>query len=174
MLTRSRMRSDGDSRSPQLWHQAVVRSFNGETKIFRKLDGLPSNFVQCLYLDHNGVLWVGTAGGGLARIKEGKCVPIGQAQGLRDMHICAIAEDTFGFLWASSLGGVMRLKKTELEACADGLKPTIDCLPLGTSDGMPTLQCSGGLQSASCASADGKLWFATRKGLISIDPRASN
>jgi signal transduction histidine kinase len=35
---------------------------------------------------------------------------------------------------------------------------------------MPTLQCSGGSQPAGCRSADGRLWFSTITGLVSVDP----
>jgi len=69
-------------------HQAAGRSFNGETKIFRKLDGLPSNFVQCLYLDHNGVFGSGLlAEDSLALKKEN----VFQSVKPKDCEICTSA-----------------------------------------------------------------------------------
>jgi signal transduction histidine kinase len=44
-------------------------------------------------------------------------------------------------------------------------------LAYGINDGMPTLECSGGLQAAGGQTADGRLWFATAKGLVAADPR---
>jgi signal transduction histidine kinase len=35
---------------------------------------------------------------------------------------------------------------------------------------LPTLECSEGLQPAGCKTPDGRLWFPTSKGLVSIDP----
>ena len=35
---------------------------------------------------------------------------------------------------------------------------------------MPTLECSGGFQPASGRTADGRLWFPTRRGLVVIYP----
>jgi signal transduction histidine kinase len=40
----------------------------------------------------------------------------------------------------------------------------------GLSDGMPTLRCSSGLQAAGCKTADGRLWFATSRGLVAVTP----
>jgi signal transduction histidine kinase len=38
------------------------------------------------------------------------------------------------------------------------------------SDGLPTIECSGGFQPAGCRTPDGRLWFPTIKGLVSISP----
>ena len=37
------------------------------------------------------------------------------------------------------------------------------------SDGLPTLECSGGFQPAGCRTKDGRLWFPTSKGLVAVD-----
>ena len=43
-------------------------------------------------------------------------------------------------------------------------------LTYGINDGLPTLECSEGLQSAGGKTADGRLWFPTAKGLVVVDP----
>jgi signal transduction histidine kinase len=43
-------------------------------------------------------------------------------------------------------------------------------LAYGINDGLPTLECSEGSQSAGCKTADGRLWFPTAKGLVAVNP----
>lgn len=40
----------------------------------------------------------------------------------------------------------------------------------GLGDGLPTTECSSGFQPASCKTADGCLWFPTRRGLVRVNP----
>ncbi len=47
-------------------------------------------------------------------------------------------------------------------------------LTYGINDGLPTLECSEGLQSAGGRTADGRLWFPTAKGLVAVDPAGVN
>lgn len=39
-------------------------------------------------------------------------------------------------------------------------------------DGLPTIECSGGLQPAGSKTADGRLWFPTSKGLVVVNPQS--
>ena len=71
----------------------------------------------------------------------------------------------------SSHNGIIRADKAELDSCADGQVEEVHCLAYGVSDGLPTLECSGGLQPAGCRTADGRLWFPTSKGLGVVDPQ---
>ncbi|HSU55448.1 MAG TPA: two-component regulator propeller domain-containing protein [Candidatus Dormibacteraeota bacterium] len=149
----------------------LCRLKDGKMAVFRKQDGLASEFVQCLHADQNGSLWAGTFGGGLNRLRDGKFAVIDRQRGLPSPTICHIEEDEQGFFWMSSHGGLLRVSKAELDECADGTRDKIECLAYGLSDGMPTLKCSGGLQPAGCRTADGHLYFATGQGLVAVDPR---
>jgi signal transduction histidine kinase/ligand-binding sensor domain-containing protein len=142
---------------------------NGVLRWFRKQDGLASDYITCLHRDENGSLWIGMAGG-LGRLKLGRLTTIKQEQGLPDDNICDIEEDGFGFFWMSSHDGIIRARKADLDRCADGATNKITCLTYGLSDGMPTLECSGGLP-AGCKTSDGWLWFPTSKGLVTLDPK---
>ena len=144
---------------------------NGELKRFRRSDGLASDFIQCLHFDDEGALWIGTFGGGLSRLKEGRFAVIGKDQGLPDGVICDIEDDGNGYFWMSSHDGIIRADKAELNRCADGKIKEVHCLTYGISDGLPTLECSDGLQPAGCRTADGRLWFPTSKGLGMVDPQ---
>ncbi len=143
---------------------------NGVVRQYHKRDGLSSDFVQTLHLDREGALWIGTFGGGLDRMKQGQFAVIGAGQGLPNNVICHIEEDDRGNFWMSSYGGILRINKAELDRCADGDIASVHCEALDRGDGMPTLECSGGLQPSGCKTADGRLWFPTSKGLVVVDP----
>jgi signal transduction histidine kinase len=66
----------------------------------------------------------------------------------------------------------MRLNQAQLNACADGETGSVRCFTLGKGDGLPTPEFAGGLQPGGCMTADGRLWFASSKGLACIDPDA--
>jgi ligand-binding sensor domain-containing protein/signal transduction histidine kinase len=143
---------------------------DGTLKQFRKGDGLSSDFLQSLKLDADGTLWIGTSGGGLARMRKENFSAITHTNGLADNVICHIEDDNRGYFWMSSHNGIMRVSKADLNACADGRTNWVDCLTYGKGEGLPTLECSGGMQPAGCKTADGRLWFPTSKGLVTIDP----
>lgn len=142
----------------------------GTLKQFRKRDGLSSDFLQTLKLDSDGSLWIGTSDAGLNRMRNEHFAVITRTNGLPDEAICDIEDDERGYFWMSSHNGIMRVSKADLNACADGRTNWVDCLTYGRGEGLPTLECSGGMQPAGCKTADGRLWFPTSKGLVAIDP----
>jgi signal transduction histidine kinase len=143
---------------------------NQDVRQFNKTDGLSSDFIECLHFGDDGTLWIGTFGGGLNRFKDGHFTVINRNQGLPNSAIGDIEADGRGFFWISSYGGIIRVSEAELNRCADGEIKAVNCLTFGINDGLPTLECSEGLQPAGCKTADGRLWFPTSKGLVSIDP----
>jgi ligand-binding sensor domain-containing protein/signal transduction histidine kinase len=143
---------------------------DGRLKQFRESDGLANDFIQCLKLDSDGTLWIGTLGGGLNRLRQGHFATVGVAQGLANGVICQIADDGEGSFWMGSHGGIMRVNKVELNRCADGETNAVNCITCGKGEGLPTLECSGGMQPGGCKTPDGRLWFPTSKGLVVINP----
>ena len=139
-------------------------------KQYRKEDGLAGDFVLCLHFDATGALWIGTAGGGLCRLKNGAFSKIGADNGLPNSIISNIAEDNFGNYWLSSAGGIFRVRLDVLNRCANGQLKKLEVNTFGIWDGLETTDCSGGFQPGSGKSPDGRLWFSTRKGVVSVDP----
>ena len=117
---------------------------------FRTTNGLSSDFIECLHFDRAGALWIGTFGGGLDRFKDGHFAVINRKQGLPNSVIGDIEEDGRGFFWMSSHGGIIRVSEEELNRCADGKIALVHCQTYGINDGMPTIECSEGLQPAGC------------------------
>jgi ligand-binding sensor domain-containing protein/signal transduction histidine kinase len=148
----------------------LARLEQDQITTFHRQDGLPSDYIDCLHFDDHGALWIGTFGGGLCRLKDGKFSVIDSVQGLPNSIIGHIEDDDRGFYWMSSHGGILRASKAELNACADGKIKRIHCLVYGIDDGLPTIECSEGLQPAGCKTDDGRLWFPTSKGLVVVNP----
>ena len=50
-----------------MWHIQ-----DGVSRLYSTADGLPSNQIRALEEDRDGTLWIGTFGGGLAALRQGK------------------------------------------------------------------------------------------------------
>ncbi|HLZ55252.1 MAG TPA: two-component regulator propeller domain-containing protein [Verrucomicrobiae bacterium] len=133
-------------------------------------NGLPGNDVSCLYLDKGGSLWVGTSGHGLARFHEGKWACYSKGNGLVSNSISYIIEDDEGDLWIGSNLGLMRIPEKLLTTPSGETVNLSSCRIYGEADGLPTRECSGGSQPATCRTDDGRLWFPTTRGLAYVNP----
>ena len=70
----------------------------------------------------------------------------------------------------STRAGIVRVSEDELNQCADRQVAQAHFYSYGISDGLPTLECSGGGQPAGCQTPDGWVWFATSKGIVGLNP----
>jgi ligand-binding sensor domain-containing protein len=147
----------------------LVRIAEGNTQYYRQKDGLASDAVNCIATDDDGAIWIGTADRGISRFKDGRFANLGIAHGLVDNVIGYILDDGRGYFWLGSNHGLQRVSKEELNRCADGLIPSVTGKVFDRSDGLPTSEFTGGLQAAGCKTRDGRLWFASSKGLVCID-----
>ena len=125
-----------------------------------------------LHFDQSGVLWIGTLGGGLLRFKDGHFTRFTTRDGLPNDHVSQMLEDDSGRLWLGTRAGITRVDKRELTDRANGGNGPINFITYGRSDGLPTIECSGGIQPACWKSRDGRLWFSTAKGPVWINPSA--
>ncbi len=126
--------------------------------------------VWSVLADDDGTVWAGTFRGGLLRFRDGKFTRYGKAQGLPDNVICQILDDGRGNLWIGSHQGVFRVAKSALDDVASGKNIFVTCVAYGRSDGLPSLECSGGFQPSAWRDTDGRLWFTTDRGAAWIQP----
>ena len=119
-------------------------------------------------------MWIGTSGHGLARFQNGKWTRYSTDTGLASNHINYFLDDGDGNLWIGSNAGLMRLQKKSLNDFASGATNVISCRTFVESDGLPTRECSAGSQPAAIRAGDGKLWFPTTKGFVSLNPSDIN
>ncbi|MFB3850559.1 MAG: two-component regulator propeller domain-containing protein [Acidobacteriota bacterium] len=138
--------------------------------IYSLKDGLSSSIIRALYEDREGTIWVGTRGGGLCRFKNGKFESFRMENGLLSDIIFQILEDSNENLWLSCNKGIFKVSKKSIEDFSEQKTNKILCTTFGKSDGMKSSECTGGTQPAGWKTYDGKLWFPTIKGIVSIDP----
>ena len=143
----------------------------GRWKRFSTRDGLPSDYVRSLHVDADGTIWLATIAG-LCRWREGRFTAITTAHGLWHDSLSHIADDGRGNLWLSSFGGVFRVARQQVNEFAEGRRPSIQCISYSHNEGLPAQECPGGFQPAGAKTADGRLWFPTVNGLISIAPQS--
>jgi signal transduction histidine kinase/ligand-binding sensor domain-containing protein len=124
-----------------------------------------------LLADDDGVIWIGTLGGGLLRFKDGEFTRYATRDGLPNEHVSQILEGPRGDLWLGTRAGIARVSKRDLDQFARGHIRSVPCVTYGKFDGLPSVECSGGCQPGCWRSRDGRLWFATVKGIVNVQPR---
>jgi len=150
--------------------QGLQRIEGGRGTSFQVANGLPNEFVHALLADASGTVWVGMYGGGLLRCKQNHLAICAPRNNLPDDVICHVADDNKGWLWISSRRGLFRVAKADLNAYADGQRKTVTFIAYGKFDGLPTVEFTGGQQPTGWNGLGDRLWFATVKGLVSLQP----
>jgi signal transduction histidine kinase/ligand-binding sensor domain-containing protein len=126
----------------------------------------PAKDISCLWLDADNALWVGTSSHGLACLQNGKWKSFSGSDTIVS-DIGYLIQDDQKNLWVGSYEGLMRLSLTKN---ADGTPKILASRQFGKSDGLPAQECSAGAQPAAIRTRDGKLWFPTIAGLVSVNP----
>jgi len=129
-----------------------------------------SDAIWSVLADDDGTVWVGTFRDGLFRYRDGQFTRFGKVQGLPDNVICQILDDGRGNLWIGSHQGVFRVAKSALDDVATGKSKYVTCVAYDRSDGLPSIECSGGFQPSAWRDAEGRLWFTTARGAAWIQP----
>jgi ligand-binding sensor domain-containing protein/signal transduction histidine kinase len=159
------------SNSNDLWVgtlDGLVRIRGENLTVFSKAQGLSDDVITSLFEDTNHALWVGTKEGGLSRSSTNGFSPVNAHDLPREID--AILEDTHGYLWLTSSRGIVRVLGSELMACGEATTCNPHVATYGSSDGMPTEETSSTGHPGAWKTTDGKLWFATRKGVAIVNP----
>jgi signal transduction histidine kinase len=165
-LSENIVRAIAEDRAGNLWIGTESGGLNffrdGKFTSYWKQNGLPGDDISSLCVDRDGALWVGTSFHGLARFQNGKWTCFSTGDGLASDSIDYIVEDSAGDLWVGSNEGLTRIQKKSAAA--------ISCRTFTETDGLPTRECSAGAQPAALRARDGKLFFPTTRGLVSVNP----
>jgi len=71
----------------------------------RNTEEIKNNYIMTLYEDRKGNLWIGTRGGGLNRLRDGKFKSFTTKEGLSNDNVRSIYGDKEGNLWIGTRGG---------------------------------------------------------------------
>jgi signal transduction histidine kinase/ligand-binding sensor domain-containing protein len=161
-------------RKGALWFGTVEglgRYQDGRYALYAARDGLPDDTVHSVYEDGQGTLWIATTAG-LCRFQDGRFVTFTGPGGLGSGVVSQVLEDDAGFLWMNGRRGIIRVRKEDLEAYAKGTASPVPVTVYGVEDGMESADYNPAyIQPAAVKTGDGRLWFATTKGVAVIDPR---
>lgn len=147
----------------------LFRFANGRFEAFGPESGLPSAQIHALHADADGTLWVGTARG-LCRVKDGRVSAFGPGSGLAEEAVFQLQSDREANLWIGSLGGIYRVPKAQLNDFAEGRAPFVTAVHYGREDGLPALQCLPQSRPGQHRPGAGRVWFATPRGVVVLDP----
>lgn len=163
-----------EDRQGDLWigtYGGLVHYQNGQFTSYTEAEGLSSNRVRSLHPDRAFAIWIGTYDGGLNRLKDGRLTRYTMDDGLFSNGVFQILEDDAGNFWMSSNQGIYRVSRRQLNDFADRRLARLTSISYEVIDGMLNSECNGGRQPAGIRSRDGRLWFPTLRGVVSIDPK---
>jgi ligand-binding sensor domain-containing protein/two-component sensor histidine kinase len=140
-------------------------------KNYTTREGLSHNLINALYEDRDQTLWIGTRGGGLNRYKNGTFTAFTTKQGLFSDDVYEIVEDDYGYFWMTCRNGLFRVARKELDGTERGTNRLLTCTAFGKADGLLTSQFNGVAKPAGWKSLDGRLWFASIRGVVRVDCR---
>lgn len=140
------------------------RMRGGRITNFTTANGLSSNAVTTLLARPGGMLLVGTEDHGWD-VWNGHTFRQVKDAGSELAAIHAILDDRMGHLWLETGTGIARCDANELE---DAVCP--HWIEFGPADGLLSREMATNGQPAAWRSEDGRLWFATPRGLAVVNP----
>jgi ligand-binding sensor domain-containing protein/signal transduction histidine kinase len=148
----------------------LSRLHAGKFTIWTKADGLCNDNVWALYQGSDRAIWIGTENG-LNVFKDGHLAAFTTAQGLPVNQINSVLEDNFGRLWISHDHGLYWVSKAQFTEILTKRRARVDAVDYDEFDGVSGLEFNGQKSNpAACKTRDGRLWFPTSKGLLTVDP----
>ncbi len=145
----------------------LSRLRGGAISNYTTANGLPTNVVTALLPLPGGELLIGTQDHGWD-FWDGRGFSPPAAGELNQATIHAILEDAQGHLWFATGNGIARCDWSHASQRAG--VPTASCIAFGTADGLRSRETAANSHPSATRSTDGRLWFATPKGLLEVDP----
>ena len=135
-----------------------------------KSNGASIRPVNTLFRDTDGLLWMGLNGGGL-RLLDGTTVSsFVTRDGLYDGEIYGMAQDDQDRLWMACSRGIFSVARSELRKFAAGEIKKVTSAPYSPMDAQRVIEGQSGVTPVLSRTHDGRLWFATIRGLLMLDP----
>jgi signal transduction histidine kinase/ligand-binding sensor domain-containing protein len=152
------------------WAHGVLRLRDQEVTVFNRTTGLPTDELRYVFIDRDGRLWIGTKGRGLIVRDGNRWVAPDWTGEMIDQQVISLLDDDAGNLWLAAPRGVFVASRRELFDAMIGKVPLnrlrIVNVAENVRQGVGDLLCFPN----ACRTREGHLWFATRRGMLRIDP----
>lgn len=155
----------------RLWltsNSGLMQLQDDSITVWDEAAGLGSNLISTTYVDADGVVWIGSRESGLARLEGDHLFQFSTEHGLPQLSVLALLEDDAGRLWMSGADGLVSVARAELNAVARGTATHFSAEFYTEADGLRSAQFLGGFQPAGWRARDGRLWFASNRGLVAV------
>ncbi len=127
--------------------------------------------VQAIHFDRTGTGWIGTAGAGLLTLDPSSSRNLDDRAGLPTQNITQVVSDDQGNLWFGSPEGIFHVRREELDRFFAGRISRVDAVVIGADEGLGEATCVSVHEPSVWRSRSGMIWFATRQGVVAIDPQ---
>jgi ligand-binding sensor domain-containing protein/signal transduction histidine kinase len=169
----------GDIRCVERDDQGVVwLSING--RLFRlegnqlvrdpSVAGRAIGKVRAMSRDADGTLWLGT-GDGLVRRRQGRWRTFAANEGLPGADLYQVLSDDVGYLWTGAIQGLLRIDKASLDDIDHGRRRLAEVVSFEILNDRREVRANRTRQPGSWKTSSGRMWFATSRGVVNIDPR---
>lgn len=140
----------------------LSRLRNGSITNYTTANGLPSNAVTALLPEPDGTVLIGTQDRGWSLWDGSKFEKVNSPpQSASNVH--AMLADDHHNLWFATSNGLARCTRTSAATCSNWLE-------FGPADGLRGRETATNGRPSAWRSRDGRLWFATPRGLVEVDP----
>jgi ligand-binding sensor domain-containing protein/signal transduction histidine kinase len=147
------VRSLGEDREGTVWigtGGGVCAAGQQQVTMVQAPDGWRGRTVLSLHVGKDDTLWLGTEGAGAYRLQRGQWTRYAEAEGLTNLFVWSVLEDTAGRTWAGTWGG--------------GLFELVE----GRFVHPPALVGENLAVCALRSGRDGSLWAGTQRGLLRL------
>ena len=128
--------------------------------------------IRCLQPSADGSLWIGYAGRGVGRFKNGRLARYHSDQGLLDDYISQLVDDGRGRLWLAGNRGLCSARLREFDELDNGRISRVRCLFFGPEEGLPNLQASHEAWPGALRSREGVVCVPTAAGVAMVHAEA--
>ena len=145
----------------------LARLAKGALTNFTTTNGLSSNVITAILARANGTLLIGTQDHGWNLWDGHRFTPV-KENDLARTTIHAILDDGLDHLWFATGSGLGRCDCGQPMGAMQGA----DCvhwIEFGTADGLRSRETATNSHPSAWRARDGKLWFATPRGLVEVD-----
>jgi len=126
--------------------------------------------IRTLYATPDGSRWIGYAGSGLGRLKNGVFTRVTTQQGLFDDDISQIVADGQGWLWIGADHGIFKIREQDFDDLEAGRATQLRSVHYGESSELSSLQANYDYTPGSLRSRDGRIWMPMLSALAVVDP----